>query len=153
MRKYAIISLLVLTAALGACKNQKNISKTMPPAEPVMTAAPATAPEPAPAPETSTAARSTESIISDYFNEIAHANSVLAANRSREEVLSLFQDKETPVLIVIYQEGDFKDYDEPTTINKYLEYLQLQGKNPAKVQSIVKNGQGKITELELLQQK
>lgn len=148
MRNYAIISLVVLTAALGACKNQKNISKTMPPAEPVMTAAPATA-EPEAAPQT--AARSTEAIISEYFDAVAHANSTLAANRSREEVLSLFASKDTPVLIVIFQEGDFKDYDEPTTINKYLEYIQLQQKNPAKVQSLVKNASGKITELELVQ--
>ena len=85
------------------------------------------------------------------MQDLASAPTALAASRSEAELLSLFASKSTPVLIVIYQEGNFKDYDEPTTISAYLEYLRLQSKQPASVQNIVKDAQGKIIELELYQ--
>ena len=141
-----------LLIGFTACKSQKNLTKSMP--EPVLTAQPEVSPEPAPAPSreaVAAAPKSTEVLVDEYLHELVTAGSDLAASRSQAELLSLFASKSTPVLIVIYQEGDFKDYDEPTTIGAYLEYLRLQKKQAAAVQNIVKNQEGKIIELELYQ--
>jgi hypothetical protein len=51
-------------------------------------------------------------------------------------------------LIVIHEEGGVKDYDEPTTIKKYLEYLKDTKKNLNYISDIRLAG-GKVTELEL----
>jgi hypothetical protein len=88
--------------------------------------------------------------LGNYFSSISNAPSVTAANRSIEEALGMFANDEVPVLIVIYQSGNQKDYDRPTTIREYLNYLKDQRKNPNKIQNIVTNNQGKITEIELV---
>ena len=72
------------------------------------------------------------------------------ANTRINETLKFFTSPDVPVLIIIYQEADIKDYDKPTTIKKYLEYLKDQQKNPNKVNDVKYNDNGKITELELL---
>jgi hypothetical protein len=47
-------------------------------------------------------------------------------------------------------EGETKDYDRPTTIRRYLEYLKDQKKNMNAVHNIQYDASGKITELELI---
>ena len=152
MRNYLSIIACALLA-MTACKNQKHLSKSMP--EPLPTAVEVPAPVettvPTPRAPLASAPKSTNALIQDYMQDLASAPTALAASRSEAELLSLFASKSTPVLIVIYQEGNFKDYDEPTTISAYLEYLRLQSKQPASVQNIVKAAQGKIIELELYQ--
>lgn len=150
-RLIPVIALALL--ALSACKNQKHLSKSMPEAEPMPVVQPVVTPAPATAPPAAVATvpKSTNVLVEEYLHEVATAPTKLAAGRSEAELLSLFDSRSTPVLIVIYQEGDFKDYDEPTTIGAYLEYLRLQNKQPAAVQNIVKNPAGKIIELELYQ--
>jgi len=88
--------------------------------------------------------------IDDYLDAIVNNKSLEMANSRINETLKFFASPDVPVLIIIYQEGDTKDYDKPTTIKKYLEYLKDQGKNPNKVNNVQYNDNGKISELELL---
>ncbi|MBK5278942.1 MAG: nucleoid-structuring protein H-NS [Bacteroidia bacterium] len=87
--------------------------------------------------------------LGQYFGAIAGSTSVSSANTSINEALTLFASPETPVLIVISESGGMKDYDKPTTIKQYLNYLKDQKKNPNTISDIKTNGAGKITELEL----
>jgi len=88
--------------------------------------------------------------IDDYLENIVNNKSLEMTNSRINETLKFFASPEVPVLIIIYQEADIKDYDKPTTIKKYLEYLKDQKKNPNKVNDVKYNDNGKITELELL---
>lgn len=83
------------------------------------------------------------------FNEIAQAPNRLAAEAEIDKVLARFESDDTPVLRIIYQSGEVTDYDEPTTIAKYLNYLKDMGKNPNRIKNIKYNADGKIKELEL----
>jgi hypothetical protein len=84
-----------------------------------------------------------------FFNAIANSGNVGGANQSIDEALTLFASGDTPVLIVISEENGQKDYDRPTTIKNYLNYLKDQKKNPNKISNLQFDGAGKITELEL----
>ena len=88
--------------------------------------------------------------LQNYFTAISNANSVGAANSSIAEALNLFTSKDTPVLIVISEEGGQKDYDRPTTIGQYLNYLKDQKKNINKISHLQFDDAGKITEVELV---
>lgn len=87
--------------------------------------------------------------VSNYFSSIANASSMTSANRSINEALGMFASPDTPVLIIIHQEGDQKDYDRPTTIQKFLNYLKDQKRFDEQIENLVFNDQGKITEVEL----
>jgi hypothetical protein len=87
-----------------------------------------------------------------FFNAIANSGSAAAANNSINEALSLFASPETPVLIVISEEAGQKDYDRPTTIRDYLNYLKDQKKNANKISNLQFDSDGKITEVELSKQ-
>ena len=54
-----------------------------------------------------------------------------------------------PVLIVISEENGQKDYDRPTTISKYLNWLKDQKRYNTRVSDIMRNTAGKIIELEV----
>lgn len=88
--------------------------------------------------------------LEQYFNAIANSGSVSSANGSISEALSLFASEETPVLIVISQSGGQKDYDRPTTIKAYLNYLKDQKKNVNRVSNLEFDSSGKIKEVELV---
>jgi hypothetical protein len=145
LRKTMFMAMIALMA-MGACKSKKK----------------AVAPEPAPAPKQEVvqqapppppAPRSAEEIaaekLENYFNAVSAAGNVNAANQSIQEALAMFSNQETPVLIVIHQEGGVKDYDEPTTIKKYLEYLKDTKKNLNYISDIRMDASGKVSELEL----
>jgi len=87
--------------------------------------------------------------LGQYFDAIANASSVSSANSSITEALNMFSSPDTPVLIVISGSGDQKDYDRPTTIRAYLNYLKDQKKNMNKIENLQIDGSGKITEVEL----
>ncbi|HLO90415.1 MAG: hypothetical protein ACM3ME_04440 [Chloroflexota bacterium] len=89
------------------------------------------------------------SSIVDAFSAVAGARDVSAANIAIREALMQFSNEDVPVLILISQDGDIKDYDEPTTIKKYLEYIKDQKKSPNKVLSADYDSNGKIKLLEL----
>ena len=84
------------------------------------------------------------------FATIAQSGSVSQANRTINETLGLFESPNVPVLIIIKQNAGFNDYDRPTTIEKYLNYVKDQKKAAEKVYEIKYNANGKINELELI---
>jgi hypothetical protein len=84
------------------------------------------------------------------FTTIAQSGSVSQANRTINETLGLFESPNVPVLIIIKQNAGFNDYDRPTTIEKYLNYVKDQKKAAEKVHEIKYNANGKINELELI---
>ena len=89
-------------------------------------------------------------VLGRNFNSIANAGSVSQANRVINETMDLFESPNVPVLIIIKQNAGFNDYDRPTTIEKYLNYLKDQKKATEKVYEIKYNSNGKINELELI---
>ena len=95
-------------------------------------------------------ASTTEAILDRNFTSIARSGSVSQANRTISETLDLFESPDVPVLIIISQSPSFNDYDRPTTIEKYLNYLKDQKKTAEKVHEIKYNSNGKINELELI---
>lgn len=91
-----------------------------------------------------------DAILGRNFNSIANAGSVSQANRLINETLGMFESKNVPVLIIIKQNAGFNDYDRPTTIENYLNYVKDQKKATEKVFEIKYNANGKINELELI---
>lgn len=145
LRKAMLMAVLALMV-MGACKSKKKVVEAAPvPVQQAEVAKPAPAPAPA--------ARSAEEIAVDrlekYFTQVATSGDIAMANKSIQEVLGMFANQEIPVLIVIHEEGGIKDYDEPTTIKKYLDYLKDTKKNLNYIADIRLDAAGKVTELEL----
>ena len=90
--------------------------------------------------------------LEEYFNSISNSSNEASANSSINEALSLFASSDTPVLIVIHESGGQKDYDRPTTIRNYLNYLKDQKKQADKIGNLQFDNSGKITEVELVKQ-
>lgn len=95
-------------------------------------------------------ANATDAVLGRNFVSIANASSVSQANRVISETLGLFESPDVPVLIIIKQNAGYNDYDRPTTIENYLNYVKDQKKATEKVYEIKYNDQGKINELELI---
>ena len=87
--------------------------------------------------------------LSQYLNTIASSSNAASANASISEALTLFASPQTPVLIVISDSNGMKDYDKPTTIKDYLNYVKDQKKNINMISDVKTDSAGKITELEL----
>ena len=85
-----------------------------------------------------------------YFGAISSAPSLSSANQNIGEALQLFASDDVPVLIIIGKFQGENDYDEPTTIRKYLEYLKDQKKNPNNIENLVFDSNGQISEVELI---
>jgi hypothetical protein len=147
--RFAMIALFGLLA-MGACKSKKKVAAAPEPA-PVEEVKP-TPPPPAPAPGPS-AEEVAASKLENYFNSVANSSNVDAANRTINEAKGMFSNPNTPVLIVIHEERGVKDYDEPTTIDKYLNYLKDTKKNLNFISDIKLDGSGKVSELELRRKK
>jgi len=88
--------------------------------------------------------------IEQLFEEVANNKALPMANNKINEALRFFASPDVPVLIILHIEGANKDYDRPTTIKKYLEYIKDQGKNVNKIHNVQFDANGKITELELI---
>jgi hypothetical protein len=84
------------------------------------------------------------------FSSIANAGSLNVANTRIERAMGMFSSPNAPVLIIIARENGNPDYDEPTTIQKYLNYLKDQQRNPNRVENIYLDANGNIKELELI---
>lgn len=84
------------------------------------------------------------------MDAVANAGDVATANQKIREALAAFRSEDVPVLILISSEGDIKDYDRPTTIRKYLEFIKDQKKSLNKVLNAVYDSNGKIKEIELI---
>lgn len=144
LRKTMFVALIAMMA-MGACKSKKKAVAPAPasaPKEEVVQQAPP--PPPARSAEEVAAER-----LENIFNSVTNASSVNSANQSIQEALAMFSNQETPVLIVIHEENGIKDYDEPTTIKKYLEYLKDTKKNLNYISDIRMDASGKVSELEL----
>lgn len=87
--------------------------------------------------------------LGQYFNSIVRSTSGSAADRSISEAMNMFASGDVPVLIIIYEDEaeNVTDYDEPTTIEKYLQYLKTVKRTPDKVEEIKYNNAGEISEL------
>ncbi|WP_040490596.1 hypothetical protein [Indibacter alkaliphilus] len=134
--------------AMGACKSKKKVAAAPEPA-PVEEAAPA----PAPAAPQPSAEEVAVGKLENYFNSVANSSNTDTANRTITEAMGMFSNQDTPVLIVIYEENGIKDYDEPTTINKYLNYLKDTKKNLNFISDIRLDNNGRVSELELRRKK
>ena len=95
-------------------------------------------------------ANAADAVLGRNFNSIANAGNTSQANRIINETLGMFESPNVPVLIIIKQNAGFNDYDRPTTIEKYLNYVKDQKKAAEKVHEIKYNANGKINELELI---
>jgi hypothetical protein len=84
------------------------------------------------------------------FGRIANSGNTANANELIEEGLAMFSSPDIPVLIIISESGGMKDYDEPTTIERYLNYLKDHQISPNQVYQVKKDDRGKISELELI---
>ena len=100
--------------------------------------------------EERTKADAADVVLGRNFSSIANAGSVSQANRVINETMNLFESPDVPVLIIIKQNAGFNDYDRPTTIEKYLNYVKDQKKATEKVYELKYNANGKINELELI---
>ena len=87
--------------------------------------------------------------LNQYFESIARSGNVASSNSSINEALTLFSSPDTPVLIVISEQGGQKDYDRPTTIRQYLNYLKDTRNNSNSITNLQFDNSGKITEVEL----
>jgi len=86
----------------------------------------------------------------DHFQGIASAGSASLANIRIERALEMFSSSNAPVLIVISEERGRRDYDRPTTIKRYLDYLKDQGKEADLIDRVTLDANGRIKELELI---
>ncbi len=74
--------------------------------------------------------------LSNYFDKIANAPSDGAANQLISQALGMFTSPESNVLVIISEENGQKDYDRPTKIGKYLNYLKTTKNNINKIEEI-----------------
>jgi uncharacterized protein YpmB len=88
--------------------------------------------------------------LTEYFNLIAASTNLATTNRYISEAMQLFASEDTPVLIIVSKSGDIVDYDRPTTIKKYLEYLKDHKVVRNVIENVVYDANGKISELELI---
>ncbi len=148
----AFVGAIVLMTA--SCKSQKAVADVTPetPEEVDVVETPEPEPEPEPIvkPKEPSAEERITGSLNSYFSGIANASSTSAANNSIQEALRMFGRSDAPVLIIFYAANGQEDFDEPTTISKYLNYLKDQGKNPHKVKELVLDAQGKVKELVLV---
>lgn len=95
-------------------------------------------------PEATTAVK-----LESYFSAIANAPTLASANSSIQEAQSMFSTTDAPVLIIFYAAGGQAEYDEPTTIANYLNYLKDTKKSINRVEDYTLDSGGKIKELVL----
>jgi len=88
--------------------------------------------------------------INDYFHQIANAKDVVTANAKIAEALKLYAGKNVPVLIIISQADGITDYDKPTTIDAYLNFVKDQKRYTNDIYNVKFDEYGQITELELI---
>lgn len=96
------------------------------------------------------AERNKYNYINDSFIEVAQAADTETANMKIANALKLYASEDVSVLIIIHQEGDVVDYDKPTTIIDYLNYVKDQKKYDNKIANVKMDEYGQITELELI---
>jgi hypothetical protein len=94
-----------------------------------------------------------ENLLRKSFDGIAKAGGDAEANYLIQQVLLMFTSDKANVLIIVSKEANYTDYDEPTTILKYLNYLKDTKKNLNDVEKIHYDANNKIKTLELIKKK
>jgi len=100
--------------------------------------------------EEAAAAKSEFEVLDNSFKSIAGAGSFDVSNRQIDAALQQFASPDVPLLIIISQSGGVNDYDRPTTISKFLNYLKDKKAYKYEVETVKRDGLGKITEIELI---
>jgi len=97
---------------------------------------------------------STNSDLDRYFEEVirlSKTGNIERTNMQIKDILKFFTGPEADLLIIVYREnGQPIDYDKPTTIGAYLNYLKDQKVNHNTTYSIERDAAGKIKLVELL---
>ena len=88
-----------------------------------------------------------ENMLKSYFNKIAKASSEDDANKHIDDALKMFTSDKSTVLIIIAEDEHMKDYDKPTNITKYLNYLKDTKNNTNTVEEIKWDANKKIKTL------
>ena len=153
---WQVMLLCLLIGMAGACKNKKKVSEITDTQEVKDQMAEELGEDEKVVSETQdeperkpTKAPSKSQKLTQSFSAINDAASTSEANDKIQETLGMFSSPDVPVLIIIYQKGDTTDYDEPTTIERYLNYLKDTKQGFAQVEEMVLDDNGKIKELVL----
>ena len=93
--------------------------------------------------------QTTEVKLTTLFDGIAAAESVESANTQIALAMGFFSSENANVLIIIEESDGIKDYEKPTKIGNYLNYLKDQKKNPNTINRIIYDDNQKIKTLEL----
>jgi len=80
----------------------------------------------------------------------AKSGNVAQADNTIKNALQLFASPDAPVLIIISREGNMVDYDKPTTIQRYLNFIKDQKSSRNTIDAIQLDGNGKVKELDLI---
>jgi ribosomal protein S8E len=91
--------------------------------------------------------------LENAFVTIANAGktgNVTMADQTISKTLQLFTSDDAPVLIIISKEGSMVDYDKPTTIKRYLNFLKDTKASKNDIDAIMTDATGKIKELDLI---
>ena len=91
-----------------------------------------------------------ENMLRRYFDGIANAKTPVEANSMIQQAISMFASEKATVLIIISKGDNFNDYDKPTNIRDYLNYLKDTRKNLNDVEKIHWDANQKIKTLELI---
>ncbi len=97
---------------------------------------------------TETTLQAKQRALSSALTAISNSRSPEEANRKISETLRLFSSPEALVLIVIAEENGNKDYDKPSTIKRYLDYLKDTGNAPDALSQMTMDDRGLISEVE-----
>jgi hypothetical protein len=87
--------------------------------------------------------------LNEYFNTIANADNPTSANNSITKALGMFASSNSRVLMEVSEQNGKKNYDKPTTILAYFNYLKTQKKNLDDIKKLKMDANGKIIEVEL----
>lgn len=91
--------------------------------------------------------------VENAFSNIAKAarsGNLPDADATIQNTLKFFSSGDVPVLIIISREGSIVDYDKPTTINRYLNFIKDQKANNNRIDAMQLDANGKIKELDLI---
>ncbi len=94
--------------------------------------------------------KSQYAVVDNQFSAVANAASIDSSNDQIQTALHQFATPDVPVLIIISKANGFNDYDRPTTVLKFLHYLKDKKQYNYLVESVKRDGLGKITEVELI---
>jgi len=91
--------------------------------------------------------------LENAFASIASAASIgdlSQADATIQKTLQFFSSDDVPVLIIISREGSMVDYDKPTTIKRYLNFLKDTKASKNAIDAIMNDANGKIKGLDLI---